>query len=94
MSQLEYEEITCSQRQAREMRVNKSRLVLVFLLIGLESRARFANQSQSEAKPLFTRITVDIQLKTALKSIKDSKSQSSSKKVAFITLQAKCKMGY
>ena len=51
MNQSELEANTFNRRQARELtRASKSRLVCVLLLIGLESGARFFNQSQSEVK--------------------------------------------
>ena len=65
MNQSELEEITCSRRQTRE---NACRQVLVLLLIGRESGARFFSQSQTVAMQNQSNceITFDTQLKTAL----------------------------
>ena len=49
MNQSEHEANTGSRRQARETRAGKLRLVLVLLLIGRESGARFFSQSQTVA---------------------------------------------
>ena len=40
--------VTCCRLQAREKRVNKSRLVLILLLIGWKSGVSFVGQSESD----------------------------------------------
>ena len=68
MNQSELEANTCNRRQARENASEQVPIVSLLLLIGLESGARFFNQSQSEVKQnqSKTRITFDTKLKTAL----------------------------
>ena len=72
MNQSELETNTCSGRQARENAAGKSRLVLVLLLIGRESGARFFSQSQTVAMQNQSSwvITFNTQLKTALTDVK------------------------
>ena len=68
MNQSELEANSRSRHQARETRAGKLRLVLVLLLIGRESDARFVSQSQTVAMQNQSNcvITFDTQLKTAL----------------------------
>ena len=70
MNQSELEANTCIRRQARENAWEQVAIGLTFTLIGRESRARFFNQSQSEARQNQSkiRITFDTQLKTSLNS--------------------------
>ena len=73
MDQSEREANACNWRQARENRASEAGLVLVLLLIGWQSGASFANQSQSTVKQNQRErvITFDTQLKTALIFILD-----------------------
>jgi len=65
MNQSELEANTRNRRQELENACEQTRLVLVLLLIGRESGARFFNQSQSEVKQNQSkmRIAFDTQLK-------------------------------
>ena len=68
MNQSELEAIHLARAKRGKTRASKSRLVLVLLLIGRGSGARFFNQSQSVAMQNQSNrgITFDIQLKRVL----------------------------